>query len=39
MVMKVKLLVDFVSRHCERSDAIQGGLRALWIAARLRRSQ
>ena len=26
-------------RHCKRSEAIQGGLRKLWIAARLRRSQ
>ena len=26
-------------RHCERSEAIQGGYRLLWIAARLRRSR
>src|SRR3546814_8380256 len=27
------------TRHCERSEAIQHGLRGLWIAQRLRRSQ
>jgi len=26
-------------RHCEQSEAIQGGLRTLWIAAALRASQ
>ena len=31
--------VYFNARHCERSEAIQSGLRKLWIAARLRRSQ
>ncbi|HMN53504.1 MULTISPECIES: hypothetical protein [unclassified Sphingopyxis] len=29
----------FLARHCERSEAIQGGLRTLWIAASLRSSQ
>jgi hypothetical protein len=30
----MELRINPTARHCERSEAIQGGFRRLWIAAR-----